>query len=107
MSMVHHPFQNFPLPSGRKAQLPVLARERQREMERRFAPFAFEHDVPPRGTNFRASPTRLLNTCMTRSASAFTARVATASLIEVWLDETERRVWFLFESNRHGDSSGH
>jgi len=44
---------------------------------------------------------------MTRSASAFTARVATASLIEVWLDETERRVWFLFESNRHGDSSGH
>jgi starvation-inducible DNA-binding protein len=33
--------------------------------------------------------------------------VATASLIEVWLDETERRVWFLFEANRHGDSSGH
>jgi starvation-inducible DNA-binding protein len=33
--------------------------------------------------------------------------VATASLIEVWLDETERRAWFLFESNRHGDSSGH
>jgi starvation-inducible DNA-binding protein len=33
--------------------------------------------------------------------------VATASLIEVWLDETERRVWFLFESNRRGDSSGH
>src|SRR2546426_1104366 len=35
MSMVHHPCQNFPLPSGCKAQLPVLARERQREMERR------------------------------------------------------------------------
>jgi len=33
--MVHHPCQNFPLPSGCKAQLPVLARERQREMERR------------------------------------------------------------------------
>lgn len=33
--------------------------------------------------------------------------VATASLIEIWLDETERRIWFLFESNRHGDSSGH
>ena len=33
--------------------------------------------------------------------------VATASLIEVWLDETERRIWFLFESNRRGDSSGH
>jgi len=26
--------------------------------------------------------------------------VATASLIEVWLDETERRSWFLFEANR-------
>jgi starvation-inducible DNA-binding protein len=33
--------------------------------------------------------------------------VATTSLIEVWLDETERRIWFLFESNRRGDSSGH
>lgn len=33
--------------------------------------------------------------------------VATASLIEVWIDETERRTWFLFESNRKGDSSGH
>jgi len=33
--------------------------------------------------------------------------VATASLIEVWLDETERRVWFLFETGRRGDSSGH
>ncbi len=26
--------------------------------------------------------------------------VATASLIEQWIDETERRVWFLFESGR-------
>jgi starvation-inducible DNA-binding protein len=33
--------------------------------------------------------------------------LATASLIEVWIDETERRTWFLFESNRRGDSSGH
>jgi len=33
--------------------------------------------------------------------------VATASLIEVWIDETERRTWFLFEVARHADSSGH
>ena len=33
--------------------------------------------------------------------------VATASLIEVWVDETERRTWFLFESNRRADSGGH
>ena len=33
--------------------------------------------------------------------------IATASLIEVWIDETERRTWFLFEASRHGDSSGH
>jgi starvation-inducible DNA-binding protein len=26
--------------------------------------------------------------------------VATASLLEVWIDETERRTWFLFESTR-------
>ena len=28
--------------------------------------------------------------------------VATASLIEVWIDEAERRTWFLFESTRTG-----
>jgi starvation-inducible DNA-binding protein len=33
--------------------------------------------------------------------------VATASLIEVWIDETERRSWFLFEASRRGDSTGH
>jgi starvation-inducible DNA-binding protein len=33
--------------------------------------------------------------------------IATASLIEVWIDETERRTWFLFESGRRADSSGH
>jgi len=33
--------------------------------------------------------------------------VATASLIEVWIEETERRTWFLFEASRRGDSSGH
>ena len=27
--------------------------------------------------------------------------IATASLIEVWIDETERRTWFLFETTRH------
>src|SRR5580658_6234873 len=27
--------------------------------------------------------------------------VATASLLEVWIDETERRTWFLFESTRN------
>ena len=33
--------------------------------------------------------------------------VATASLIEVWIDETERRTWFLFETSRRRDSTGH
>ena len=33
--------------------------------------------------------------------------IATASLIETWIDETERRTWFLFEASRRGDSSGH
>jgi starvation-inducible DNA-binding protein len=27
--------------------------------------------------------------------------IATASLIENWIDETEQRTWFLFESGRH------
>jgi starvation-inducible DNA-binding protein len=33
--------------------------------------------------------------------------IASASLIEVWIDETERRTWFLFEASRRADSSGH
>jgi starvation-inducible DNA-binding protein len=33
--------------------------------------------------------------------------IASASLIEVWIDETERRTWFLFESCRRGDPTGH
>ncbi len=28
--------------------------------------------------------------------------IATTSLIEVWIDETEQRTWFLFEATRHG-----
>jgi starvation-inducible DNA-binding protein len=28
--------------------------------------------------------------------------VATASLLEVWIDEAERRTWFLFEASRAG-----
>jgi len=32
--------------------------------------------------------------------------VATASLLEVWIDEAERRAWFLFEASRPGDSPG-
>ena len=31
--------------------------------------------------------------------------VATASLIEVWIDEAERRAWFLFEAGRRQDSA--
>jgi starvation-inducible DNA-binding protein len=33
--------------------------------------------------------------------------VATASLLENWIDEAERRTWFLFEAGRKGDESGH
>lgn len=33
--------------------------------------------------------------------------VATASLLEVYIDETERRTWFLFETARGADADGH
>jgi starvation-inducible DNA-binding protein len=32
---------------------------------------------------------------------------ATASLLEVWIDQTERRTWFLFEATREADETGH
>jgi starvation-inducible DNA-binding protein len=31
--------------------------------------------------------------------------VATASLIEVWIDEAEKRVWFLFEASRPAENA--
>ncbi|NDV12245.1 Dps family protein [Crenobacter caeni] len=33
--------------------------------------------------------------------------VAGASLLENWIDEAERRTWFLFEASRRGDGTGH
>ncbi len=33
--------------------------------------------------------------------------VASTSLIELWIDDAERRLWFLFETSRNADSSGH
>lgn len=32
--------------------------------------------------------------------------VATASLLEVWIDEAEKRVWYLFEASRRADVPG-
>ncbi len=42
----------------------------------------------------------------TTSATSMTTSPRT-SLLEVYIDETERRVWFLYEAGRHGDPSGH
>jgi len=33
--------------------------------------------------------------------------IATASLIEVWIDQTEQRTWFLFEASRAPVTTGH
>jgi starvation-inducible DNA-binding protein len=33
--------------------------------------------------------------------------IASSSLIEGWIDETERRTWFLFEASRPMDAAGH
>jgi starvation-inducible DNA-binding protein len=33
--------------------------------------------------------------------------LASASLLEVWIDETERRTWFLYEASRREGSGGH
>jgi len=33
--------------------------------------------------------------------------VATTSLLEIYIDEAEKRVWFLYEASRRGDPTGH
>ena len=32
---------------------------------------------------------------------------ASASLLEMYIDETEKRTWFLFEASRKADATGH
>ncbi len=32
--------------------------------------------------------------------------IATASFLEVWIDEAERRAWFLFEASQPGEAAG-
>jgi starvation-inducible DNA-binding protein len=33
--------------------------------------------------------------------------VATASMLEIWIDQAERRTWFLFEASREAQKTGH
>lgn len=33
--------------------------------------------------------------------------VATASLLETFIDDAQKRVWFLYEASRKGDPTGH
>ena len=33
--------------------------------------------------------------------------IGTSSMIEVWIDESERRTRFLFEASRHGETAAH
>ena len=33
--------------------------------------------------------------------------VATASELEIFIDQAERRLWFMFEASRTADDSGH
>lgn len=47
---------------------------------------------------------------MLREAHEVTDRhrdIASSSLIENWIDETERRTWFLYEASRASDDTGH
>ena len=38
--------------------------------------------------------------CARRTVCATTTAIASASLLETWIDEAERRVWFLYEAKR-------
>lgn len=40
-------------------------------------------------------------------ASATRRDVGTGSKLKEWIDQAEKRVWFLFESGRKADGTGH
>lgn len=42
----------------------------------------------------------------THELCADSGDVASTSLLEVWIDEAERRTWFLFETSRRGEAAG-
>jgi starvation-inducible DNA-binding protein len=42
----------------------------------------------------------------THELCADSGDVASTSLLEVWIDEAERRAWFLFETSRRGEAAG-
>ena len=42
---------------------------------------------------------------MTSATSTMTWR--RASLLETFIDDAEKRVWFLYEASRQGDPTGH
>jgi starvation-inducible DNA-binding protein len=42
----------------------------------------------------------------THELCADSGDVATTSMLEVWIDEAERRAWFLFETSRRGEAAG-
>jgi starvation-inducible DNA-binding protein len=44
---------------------------------------------------------------MRTSEPKSTRDVATQSLLEIFIDEGEKRCWFLFETSRGPDPSGH
>jgi len=45
--------------------------------------------------------------CKARQIADKHGDVATASILENFIDATERRTWFLFEASRDPDASGH
>src|SRR5882762_7449629 len=56
-----------------------------------------------------AEDNRLLATSLRRAYNICDRNgdIATASLIEAWLDEAQRRNWFLYEASRDGDLIAH
>ena len=93
-----------------------MNKNRTAVLSRKFkAPLATPTDLPPRATQDLAAALNalladvfalFLKTKNLRAAHGLGEEhddIATASLIENWVDETERRVWFLFETTRTGD----
>jgi starvation-inducible DNA-binding protein len=48
----------------------------------------------------------VLRTRQTHSLCEEHGDVASASFLEIWIDEAERRIWFLFEAGRHAEPGG-
>jgi DNA-binding ferritin-like protein len=108
--MLSHPKVVIDMDTSSACIIPAkITRQYHRPIESLcFAAHSFE-DEPLDMLAELAEDNRVLATSLRRAHNICDKNgdIATASLIEAWLDEAQRRNWFLYEASRDGELAAH